>query len=256
MLYQKENSLGKFYFECRRYENFRFVPHMHRHHELMLVRKGKISIEKNGQKESARAGEMAWLPSNCVHAYETEEESLADVCIFSEDYVPHFVREIRGKKPDRAVFSCREGMLRYASETLFLPDEIPDLYRIKSALYGILGEMHQSISFMPVTAANETLMDQLIRYVAENYTEDISLRSAARALGYEEHYLSRCFHSMVPIHFSRYVNLYRVDAAAALLQNSGLSLTQIAGESGFQSIRSFNRVFLEITGKTPSQYLK
>ena len=256
MLYQKENSLGKFYFECRRYEDFFFRSHMHRHHELILVREGEVTLESNWQRETARAGEMAWLPSNCVHAYETREKSLVDVCIFSEDYVPHFIREIKGKKPERAVFACRESVRRYAEDMLFRPEEIPGVYQLKSALYGVMGEIRAQVPFTPRRAESEGLMDRLIQYVSENYTEDISLKSAAQALGYEEHYLSRCFHSVIPIHFSRYVNLYRVDAAASLLQQGGLSVTQIAGESGFQSIRSFNRAFLEATGKTPSQYLK
>jgi transcriptional regulator GlxA family with amidase domain len=58
------------------------------------------------------------------------------------------------------------------------------------------------------------------------------------------------------MHFSRYVNLFRVDAATELLQHTDLPITEIALQSGFQSIRNFNRVFLEITGKTPSRQFK
>ena len=54
------------------------------------------------------------------------------------------------------------------------------------------------------------------------------------------------------MHFSRYVNLYRVERATNLLMNTDMSITEIALSSGFQSIRSFNRVYLELTGLSPS----
>lgn len=129
-----------------------------------------------------------------------------------------------------------------------------DFLTRKSALYAIVGEVLKQIRFLDISAKNETLADQIIRYVAENYTENISLKRIAKELGYEERYLSRCFHNTVPMHFSAYVNLFRVDHAVALLQNTELSVSEVSMESGFQSIRSFNRVFHEITGKTPKDF--
>ena len=49
MIYQQRNSMGQRYFECIRYENFRFPPHMHRHPELVYVESGELELEINGQ---------------------------------------------------------------------------------------------------------------------------------------------------------------------------------------------------------------
>jgi AraC-like DNA-binding protein len=48
--------------------------------------------------------------------------------------------------------------------------------------------------------------------------------------------------------------MIRIDAAIALFPFESLSLTDIAMQSGFQSIPSFNRVFKSLKGITPSEY--
>lgn len=93
-----------------------------------------------------------------------------------------------------------------------------------------------------------------MRYVEENYREDISMKQAARALGYSENYLSRAFHTAVGMNFRQYVNQYRVQLACRLIEQRRGSMTRIAMESGFQNIRSFNRAFMRATGRTPSHY--
>ncbi len=256
MFYQSHNSVGQYYFQLIRYHNFYWQTHMHRHLELIYVREGAVVVETPGQQETIRRGEYAWIPSNCIHAYHTPETSVVDVCIFSEDFTPAFAKAIRGKKPTCTHFICRPSVSDFVCRELFVPEQIPDFFILKGALYAVMDEVIHQIPFQSVTAKSELLLDRIISYVAENYRENITLSSAAQALGYEEHYLSRCFHSYLPMHFSQYVNLYRVDAATELLQHSDLSITEIATQSGFQSIRSFNRVFLEITGKKPSQFFQ
>ena len=90
MIYQTHNSVGQYYFECIRYSNFTFVPHMHRHPEVFLVREGQIAVVTNGNREVFSKGEYGWIASNSIHSYETIGNSVIDVCIYSEDFVPAF----------------------------------------------------------------------------------------------------------------------------------------------------------------------
>ena len=56
------------------------------------------------------------------------------------------------------------------------------------------------------------------------------------------------------INFKTLVNHYRFEyARQQLLNNPEKSISEIAFESGFQSIRSFNRIYREISGSTPNQ---
>lgn len=255
MWYQKENSITLDRFECIRYADIHFNLHMHRHPELVYIRQGTVLVECGGKTETICAGECALIPSNGIHGYRSCGPSVSDVCIFSEAYVPTFSRQIRRKKAEQTKFVCSAVTRTFAEEKLFLPNQTPDLYTLKATLYAVLGEYLQQVPLHECSEKSELLMQRIIDYVERNYTENITLKSMAEELGYEEHYLSRCFHNLVPMHFSRYVNYYRVDAAAGLLRSTELSITEIALQSGFQSIRSFNRVYRDLTGHAPSDRL-
>ena len=81
----------------------------------------------------------------------------------------------------------------------------------------------------------------------------ISLKTIARDRGYNYQYLSRTFNKIVGINFKRLVNQYRMEYAFAKLQDTNLPLSQIAFESGFQSIRSFDHVCRSVYNKSPME---
>ena len=56
------------------------------------------------------------------------------------------------------------------------------------------------------------------------------------------------------MNFTDYINVYRFNAACAMLTETDMSMTDIAYESGFQSIRSFNSIFKKLSGVTPREY--
>ena len=56
------------------------------------------------------------------------------------------------------------------------------------------------------------------------------------------------------MNFEQFLNIYRADYARDQLLHTNASITDIAHSSGFQTVRTFNRVFLEQTGMTPSAY--
>ena len=226
---------------------------MHRHPEILFVRQGSIAIESAAGREIINENEFAFIMSNEMHSYSTETGSLVDICIFSSDYVPMVANQMRGKKADRTKFVCRDSVLRYVAEELFVTQSMPEHYILKSALYAVSGEFLSQAKFTEVGKSGESAVDKLAAYVADNFTENISLKSAAGELGYEFHYLSKAFHKRIPMNFSRYVNLYRVENAMFLLRNTDLPITEIALRCGFQSIRNFNRVYLSVTGNTPSR---
>lgn len=253
MLYQENNSVGQNFFECIRYLDFQYLPHMHKHPELIHVREGMVTVESDGKKEEIEAGGYGLILSNRIHAYHSQKHSVVDVCIFSEDNVPLFSKEVRGQKPKQTGFACRPEINAFAEAMLFVTDYIPKPYDLKAALYAVLGQYRAQVELFPENAGHEELIYRMLRYISENFTSDITLESMAKSLGYESHYLSRYFHSRIPTHFSRFVNWYRVDMATELLRHTDLSVTEVAFRSGFQSIRSFNRVYTQLVGCTPTK---
>ena len=105
-------------------------------------------------------------------------------------------------------------------------------------------------------AEKPELLDKVTAYIEEHYAEDITLSTLAESLSYEYHYLSRVLRKNFHIPFRTLLNQCRCDRAKEMITSTDLPLSVIANTCGFQSIRSFNRVFSEVTGATPTSTRK
>ena len=95
------------------------------------------------------------------------------------------------------------------------------------------------------------LMDQERYY--RNF--EISMKSVADELSITPHQLSMYLNKKLRIDFRSYINRYRVAEAKELLsQNNGQNVLTIGFHVGFGSKTSFNVIFKEFTGKTPTEY--
>lgn len=85
---------------------------------------------------------------------------------------------------------------------------------------------------------------------------DISLASMARALGANTAYVSRALNEGLGVSFHDFVNGRRVEALKRLLAdpNETRDLMTLAFDVGFSSKASFNRVFADVAGMTPSAF--
>lgn len=86
---------------------------------------------------------------------------------------------------------------------------------------------------------------------------ELTLSSLAIKLGLHPHELSRIINTGLDKNFSDFINEFRVREVSRKMRDPAydhLNLLGIAYESGFNSKTTFNRVFREITGKTPVEY--
>ncbi|SCW53177.1 AraC-like ligand binding domain-containing protein [Ruminococcaceae bacterium YRB3002] len=107
---------------------------------------------------------------------------------------------------------------------------------------------------------SETTLSRIISvmdYIRNNLTaEDLSLGAMAERAGLNKDYFSRAFKEATGQNYIKWLNTVRVEKAVSLLPEKALSLTEIAMLSGFKSIPSFNRVFLEYKQVPPSKFRK
>jgi len=94
---------------------------------------------------------------------------------------------------------------------------------------------------------------------ASRYYQDpeLSLSSLAEKLDLSPHELSRIINTALKKSFTDFINEYRVAEVIKKMQepaNDNITLLGIANNSGFNSKSTFNRIFKEMTGKSPAEY--
>jgi AraC-like DNA-binding protein len=77
---------------------------------------------------------------------------------------------------------------------------------------------------------------------------------AAQEIGISSQYLSSLIKKSTGCTLSEHLNNLRVAKARRLLRDSTMSISEIALESGFLSIRTFNRVFSDKSGMSPRDW--
>lgn len=92
------------------------------------------------------------------------------------------------------------------------------------------------------------------QYISENCEHHLTLDQVSSYIGFSTCYFSRLFKQFTSYSFVEYLTRQRIKRAQALLSDSSLSITEISYEAGFKSISTFNRVFLQYEGCSPSNY--
>ena len=260
--HQITNSIGDDIYNAFVYQNTEWMTHLHKSFEFLYVMEGEIKAQVEAKEYTLKTGDCLMVTPYQLHAYATPEYSRSLVVVFAGSYVDSFQRMTANREAVHPVFHLQEGLRIYLHSTLLqtgmedggnaIELDKPGLLSLKACLYALCAE------FMAQTQLKERPRDnrlifEILSYVENHYTQDISLYTLSDALGYDYRYLSRLFNQTLKISFKTLVNQYRCDLAKTLISSTEETLAEIALSSGFQSIRSFNRVFKEITGVMPSQ---
>ena len=97
-------------------------------------------------------------------------------------------------------------------------------------------------------------IDRAMRFMNEAYAEDLDLAVVAARADMTPQTFSRLFKRQTGHTFASYLILTRIYVACALLTQTHRPVTEICFEVGFNNIANFNRQFLKICGRTPSDY--
>lgn len=134
----------------------------------------------------------------------------------------------------------------------------PALQQNLAALTSVLlARLYSSTFAHPPTAKEASKMVQRAReMMVSNDTKDISLEETARRLGTSYSNFRRIFREHTGASPHQYRLSLKLNRARSLLQNSDLSIKEIALLSGFEDEQYFCRFFKKVVGKTPTSYRK
>ncbi len=136
---------------------------------------------------------------------------------------------------------------------------VRDLISSKTALallYSKLSEPDTPARGFTVTSSAEDKLKRIMAFLDENYRSDISREGLAGSIGMSPDHLSRIFTSYTGKKIQDYINERRIADARDQLKNPENRIIDIAFSVGYENLATFNRVFLKITGMTPSDFRK
>ncbi len=99
-------------------------------------------------------------------------------------------------------------------------------------------------------------MGSIISYLNSNYSKDINLSDILRKAGMSKSAFMRKFKQATGTTPIDYLIQLRVTKASCLLQETNLSISEIAYKSGFSDSNYFSRTFRKVTGLTPREFSK
>lgn len=249
--------------------------HFHPHYQLFTV------VEGNGTRfigDSIRLfmpQDTVFLAPNMPHVWRSDHAEKAQthgiVVYFTEDFLGKDFFEKPEMYPIKQLFiNSQRGLEIVGNRRTLLRNHLAELINLSGfesvlKLLSILNELAQSNDYEYIASANyvnthkisETeRMQKVHEYVMQHFREEISLSALASLICMSESAFCRYFKNRTNKTFSDFVSEVRIGYACKLLMNRELSVTQIALESGFNTISNFNRQFKGLMGKSPLQYQK
>lgn len=107
---------------------------------------------------------------------------------------------------------------------------------------------------LPRPRRDDSLLE-MISYIFDNYRDPkLDTASAAQRFGYTPRMLSDLFNRNLHVGVKRYIDILRVNDSKYQLLSTSDNIDAIAERVGFDSVRSFYRVFQKLTGITPGDY--
>ena len=248
--------------------NLNYFSHFHNEIELLYVTEGMVNLHTNSRSYTVNKGETAVIMPGEIHSYTSEGHNRCYVIKF------YPVTAVNGADFSHLrfiehVITPKHSFYNRATELItnvareYTQKNCGYELSINCDLSGIILLFFRNIPFASVNSEDNkkqskqlSLLYKVDSYVNRNYSSRITLDDIASHSGYSTYYFSHFFKEATGQNFSDYLILFRLERAMYMINTSQKSLTDIAFDCGFNSIRSFNRAFQNYLKTTPSEYRK
>lgn len=255
-------------FSFSAHNDLRIIPfHWHRSAEMLYVKRGQLNIWMNKKKYELGKNDFIFINSKEAHSTQSPEDNEVIVLQIPGDFLETFSNKeslyIHCNTIELSENKIFDNIRELLYQMYLYSERKDDAYYLK--VYSLLFELgYILVKNFKVKEENIDIntqkyldrLSEICEYIKFHYTESLSLNDVADEFGYTPQYLARMFQKYTGSTFLTYLNSIRLNAAFKQLMNTDLSILTIAEESGFSNVKSFNKLFKEAYGMTPSSYRK
>jgi transcriptional regulator GlxA family with amidase domain len=116
------------------------------------------------------------------------------------------------------------------------------------------GGQAQFSALLAAQAADSEPLRDLMSWLLDHLTDDLSVAALARRVNLSERQFSRVFKAELGITCAEHVETVRLEAACRLLETTQSSMEHVAATCGFGTPETMNRVFRRRVNTTPGEH--
>jgi len=259
-----------------------FYPHLHRHQEaqLMWIVKGRGILIVEDTLHPFKENDIFFLGANQPHVFKSSSqdgfsnESRSISIFFDPNGKLKFLFSLEEfeslnqfiynnscgfKIPEEYFEQISERVLQLKSSDQM--DKLMHFFYLLRSLASISKETdplcaeRAEVILDPIHSSNR--INVICNYIKENHKHDLSLEEVADYANLTPQAFCRYFKKHCGVTFVTYLNRIRVKEVCSQLTEDHLdSVSFVAYSCGFNSITNFNRVFKQIIGCNPKEYVQ
>lgn len=250
--------------------------HWHEDIEIIYLVEGRLKVGISNDIYSLTKGDILFIGSGAVHCF-FEEIGLSTRAViqFRMSIYDTFLSGNQDTRTIRPTFNQSMYLTSGTEIHGLMERQIQELIKehsdgkegyklfLKGRLYDLAGIL---LRYMPKGVYSKEAesnqmeklkrLDKVFQYVEKNYQESIDLREISKVAGFSKYHFSRFFKENTGVTFLDYLNNFKIAKAEWFLLYDKDSILDIAYKSGFNSVKTFNRVFKDIKGCAPMEYRK
>lgn len=250
--------------------------HWHEDIEIIYLVEGKVKVGISNDIYNLAVGDILFIGSGAVHCFFEEMElSRRAVIQFRMSIYDTFLSGNQDTRIIRPTFKqsmhltagteIHALMEKHIQELIKEYSEAKEGYKLflKGRLYDLAGIL---LRYMPKGVYSPEAesrqmeglkrLDKVFQYVEKNYQDNIDLEGISKVAGFSKYHFSRFFKENTGVTFLDYLNNFKITKAEWFLLYDKGSILEIAYKSGFNSIKTFNRIFKYSKGCAPMEYRK
>jgi AraC-like DNA-binding protein len=255
--------------------DFSFFPHFHTDIEIAFVICGSMRIRMNDAQYILYEDQGIFIPPKTIHSYESiDTGTKTSIVVFApealgESWDPGITTQSHiFSLPAASAMESLQNFSAVKKNLLVLASQahrksLHMQYVIRGRIletYGLLLQLLGYERSKDDSSSHNTnelqLAHTIMEYIERNFRQPLTLSELATRFSYSYSHLSRVFKQTLGVDFTTYLNTTRLMYARSLLRQGNRSMSDICFASGFQSVRTFNRVFSLTFGLSPREYRK
>ena len=233
-------------------------PHLHNALEIVCVTSGALELGVGQELYHMEKGDIGFVFPDVIHHYQvlTPGVNKATYLIASPFTIAKFADIMQSMAPEYPIIKAEKVEPEvYRVINAILETEQSDITVAQAYLQIVLARCIGKLNLVEKSnVGSNDLIYQTVSYISANFKKKFSLEEMAKDLGVSKYVLSRLFSKTFHRNFNQYLNDARLNYACHRLENTSDSITNICLDSGFESQRTFNRVFKERYKISPSDY--